>query len=331
MAMLKFVIKRILIGILLLVGVSVLLYMLTMAMPTDFIDKITAPALQNGSMTEAEVLRLKEMYGLADKSFLGVMKGYATWIGNVFTGNLGFSFVYGKPVTEVIGSHMWTSFTLALVALVLQLVIAIPLGIRAAVKQYSGFDYTVSVFAMMGTALPSFFLSTLMIYLFSIKLRLFPITGLITATKILEGFPLLLDKLHHLILPILVVTILNIGGLMRYQRTNMLEVLNSDYIRTARAKGVPERSVIYKHTFRNTLIPLVTWLSGVLPVLFGGMMILESVFAIPGIGQLSLKATIQGDIPYVMGYNMFLAILTVSGTILSDIMYVLVDPRVKIR
>jgi len=305
--------------------------MLTLAMPMDYVDRMTAVAVQSGAMTPEEVQHLKEMYGLADKSFSGMLRGYGTWLGNVFAGNLGYSFVYGKPVTQVIGSHMWTSFAIAAVALVLDAIIGIPLGIRAAVKQYSGFDYGVSIFAMMGSSLPSFFLSTLLIYLFSIKLRLTPVIGLVSATKMLTGFPLLLDKLHHLILPIVVITLLSVGGTMRYQRTNMLEVLNSDYIRTARAKGVPERSVIYKHTFRNTLIPLVTSYAYVLPGLFGGMMILESVFAIPGIGQLSLKATTQGDIPYVMGYNMFLSILTVAGTILADIMYVVVDPRVKLR
>ena len=331
MAMFKYVLKRVLLGVLLLVGVSVVIYMLTLAMPMDYVDRMTAVAVQSGAMTPEEVQHLKEMYGLADKSFSGMLRGYGTWLGNVFAGNLGYSFVYGKPVTQVIGSHMWTSFAIAAVALVLDAIIGIPLGIRAAVKQYSGFDYGVSIFAMMGSSLPSFFLSTLLIYLFSIKLRLTPVIGLVSATKMLTGFPLLLDKLHHLILPIVVITLLSVGGTMRYQRTNMLEVLNSDYIRTARAKGVPERSVIYKHTFRNTLIPLVTSYAYVLPGLFGGMMILESVFAIPGIGQLSLKATTQGDIPYVMGYNMFLSILTVAGTILADIMYVVVDPRVKLR
>ena len=331
MAMFKYVIKRVLIGILLLVGVSLLIYMLTLAMPVDYVDRITAQGVASGQMTPEDVQKIKEMYNLDDKSLPGVIKGYIKWLGNVFTGDLGFSFVYGKPVTEVIRTHMWTSFAIAAIALIIETIIAIPLGIKAAVKQYSGFDYAVSAFAMIGSSLPSFFLSTLFIYLFSIKLRLFPVAGLVSATKMLSGFPLLVDKLHHLVLPIVVVTLLGIGGTMRFQRTNMLEVLNSDYIRTARAKGVPERSVIYKHTFRNTLIPLVSMYAYILPGLFSGMMILESVFAVPGIGQLSLKATMQGDVPYVMGYNMFLSILTVAGTILSDIMYVVVDPRVKLR
>ena len=134
----------------------------------------------------------------------------------------------------------------------------------------------------------------------------------------------------HLILPISVSVILSIGGLMRYTRTNMLEVLNSDYIRTARAKGLSENKVIYRHAFRNTMIPLATLLAGILPSLFGGMMITEQVFGIDGIGRLAYQALREGDIPFVMGYNMFLAILTVIGTLLSDIMYSIVDPRVKL-
>ena len=138
------------------------------------------------------------------------------------------------------------------------------------------------------------------------------------------------DMALHLVLPIFVSVILSLGGLMRYTRTNTLEVLNADYIRTARAKGLSEKTVIYKHAFRNTLIPLATLLAGILPSLFGGMMITEQVFGINGIGNLAYKALKQADIPFVMGYNMFLAILTVTGTLFSDIMYSIVDPRVKL-
>ncbi len=134
-----------------------------------------------------------------------------------------------------------------------------------------------------------------------------------------------------MVLPMVTLVVLSIGGLMRYTRTNMLEVLNSDYIRTARAKGLSEKVIIYKHAFRNTLIPIVTMLGGSIPGLFGGAMITETVFAIPGIGSTSYKAILQGDIPFVMGYMMFLAVLTVLGTILADISYAIVDPRVKLQ
>ncbi len=330
----KYIRKRILLAILILLGVSVLIYSLSMLLPMDYIDRQTAAAVSNGSMTPEDVLRLKELYGLADKSVSGILKGYVRWLGGALTGDLGFSFMYGKPVSDVLGEYIWISFLIALIAYIIEIIIAIPMGIKAAVNQYGGFDYTVSVLAMTGTALPSFFLAALMMAIFSVKLGWLPLQGLVTATRIFgpgEGFAELIDKAWHLIMPITVLVLLSVGGLMRFTRTNMLEVLNSDYIRTARAKGLSEHTVIYKHAFRNTLIPLVTNLTGMLPGLFGGAMITETVFAIPGVGYMALRATQQGDIPFIMGYNMFLAILTVAGMLISDVMYTVVDPRVKLR
>lgn len=328
-----YILKRILFAFLILIGVSVLIYMLSMLMPADYIDNQTSAALANGSMTMEDVIRLKELYGLADKSFVGIIKSYSSWLLSTLTGDLGFSFLYGKPVKDVLSDYIWISFTIALISFILQVIIAIPMGVKAAVRQYGAYDYTVSVFAMMGTALPSFFLAALLMNVFSIKLGIMPLQGLTSATIVfakdahLEVF---LDKAWHLVLPITVLVVLGIGGTMKFTRTNMLEVLNSDYIRTARAKGLAEKTVVYKHAFRNTMIPLVTSLSGMLPGLFGGAMITETVFAIPGIGYMALRATQQGDIPFIMGYNMFLAILTVAGMLISDLMYMVVDPRVKL-
>jgi peptide/nickel transport system permease protein len=330
----KYIRKRLLLAVIILLGVSALIYMLVMLMPADYIDNRTAAALANGSMTKEDVNRLKELYGLADKSIFGILKGYFSWLTSALSGNLGFSFMYGQPVSTVIGQHMWISFTIALIAFILEVAISIPMGIKAAVNQYSGYDYSVSVLAMAGTALPSFFLAALLMNIFSIQLHWFPLQGLVTATKVFPEnavFDISFDKAWHLVLPITVLMLLSVGGLMRYTRTNMLEVMNSDYIRTARAKGLSEHTVVYRHAFRNTFIPLVTTLSGTLPTLFGGAMITETVFAVPGIGYMALRATTQGDIPFVMGYNMFLAILTVLGMLLSDIMYTIVDPRVKLK
>lgn len=331
--MVKYIIKRILLALLILVGVSALIYLLSMLMPADYIDNQTAAALANGSMTKEDVQRLKELYGLADKSLAGISKSYLTWLSSTLSGDFGFSFLYGKPVSTVISECVWISFIVSAISFVLEIAIAIPMGIRAAVKQYGPYDYTVSVLAMIGTALPSFFLSALLMNVFSIKLGLFPLQGLTTATKVFPPdahLQIFLDKAHHLVLPITVLTLLSVGGLMKFTRTNMLEVLNSDYIRMARAKGLSEHTVIYKHAFRNTMIPLITSLSGMLPSLFGGAMITETVFAIPGIGYMALRATQQGDIPFIMGYNMFLSILTVAGMLISDLMYMVVDPRVKL-
>ncbi|MCH5157400.1 MAG: ABC transporter permease [Clostridiales bacterium] len=259
-----------------------------------------------------------------------VLGGYFQWLWNMMRGNLGRSFTHEKPVTQVISEHMWISFIISFIALVLQFVIAIPMGITSATHQYSARDYTVTVITMIGISFPSFFFAALLIKLFSTTLGWFPTTGLVSGGSSATGIAALGDMAWHLVLPMVVLVVLSIGGLMRYTRTNMLEVLNSDYIRTARAKGLSEKKVIYVHAFRNTLIPLMTLLAGILPSLFGGAMITEEVFSIPGIGQLAYKALQQGDLPLIMGYNMFLAVLTVIGTLLSDIMYAVVDPRVKL-
>ena len=262
--------------------------------------------------------------------FAAVLSGYFTWLGNMLKGDLGKSFLYEEEVNVVIAKHMWISFVISLVALVFQFAIAIPLGIMSATRQYSVADYSVTIITMIGISLPSFFFAALLIKIFSSWLGWFPAFGLVTGGIPTTGIAYYLDMLHHLVLPMIVLVVLSIGGLMRYTRTNMLEVLNSDYIRTARSKGLSEKKVIYVHAFRNTMIPLMTLLAGILPSLFGGAMITEEVFAINGIGRLAYKALQQGDVPFIMGYNMFLAVLTVLGTLFSDLMYAVVDPRVKL-
>ena len=264
--------------------------------------------------------------------FVAIIKGYFGWLGNMLKGDLGMSFKYKKPVADVITQNMGISFAIAFIATILQFAIAIPLGIKAATNQYGVIDYTVTVFAMIGISLPTFFLAALFIRLFAVQLGWFEVGG-IASTSLPVGaawYVRLGDKLWHMVLPMTVLVILSIGSLMRYTRTNTLEALNADYVRTARAKGLSERTVIYKHAFRNTMIPLVTMMAGILPSLFGGAMITETVFSIPGIGKLAYDALVVADIPFIMGYNMFIAILTVIGTLLSDLMYAVVDPRVKI-
>ena len=331
----KYILKRILISIIILFGVSIIVYSLMRMMPTDFIDNKYAEQLQNGTITQEQIDEFKEMFGLADNSFGGIVKGYFGWLGNLMKGDLGYSFKYEKPVGQVISENMWISFSIAIIATILQFLIAIPLGIVSATKQYSAVDYIVTIFTMIGLSLPTYFFAAIAIKFFAVDLGILPFGGLISATAsypetFLGALQKLGDMAYHLILPIFVSVILSLGGLMRYTRTNTLEVLGADYIRTARAKGLSERTVIYKHAFRNTLIPIATLLAGILPSLFGGMMITEQVFGIDGIGRLSYNALVDSDIQFVMGYNMFLAILAVIGTLLSDIMYSIVDPRVKL-
>lgn len=328
--MVKYIIKRILYSVLILFAVSIILYILVRCLPMDYVENKFLSQMTQGTISKDELLRIKKLYGLEDSSFVGILRGYWNWLIKALSGDLGTSFLYNQPVTTAISQHMWVSFGIALAAYVLEFVIAIPLGIKAATHQYGVTDYTTTVFAMIGISFPSFFIAILLIKVFSYDLHWFPASGILDGDFSGDGIAKFGNQLWHIVLPMIAITIISVGGLMRHARTNTLEILNQDYIRTARAKGLSERSVIYKHVFRNTMVPIVTMVAGIVPSLFGGMMILEQVFALPGIGQIAYNALKQGDIPFIMGYNMFIAILTVLGTLLSDIMYMVVDPRIKI-
>ena len=330
--MLKYILKRIGLAVIILIGVSMIIYFLIRLMPVDFIqDKINAMNQGGATVPQETVDSMYKMYGLGDNSFLGILKGYFTWLGQLVRGDLGDSFIHVEPVSDVIVRHMGVSFAVSLIATIFEFMIAIPLGITAATHQYSLRDYIVTILVMIGISLPSFFFGQILRDIFSYKLGWFPSQGLVNAGGSATGIALLPEYFMHMFLPILTVVILSIGGRMRMTRTNMLEVMNSDYIRTARAKGLSEGKVIYKHAFRNTMIPLVTSLAGLLPSLFSGAIITEQVFDLPGIGNKAYQAMIAGDVPLIMGYNMFLALLSIIGVLLADIMYAVVDPRVKLK
>ena len=330
--MFKYIVKRLAYALLILLGVSMIIYFLIRLMPVDFIqDKINAINQGGATVSEETVQTMYKMYGLGDNSFKGILGGYFSWLKALCRFVLGTSFVYGIPVADVIVEHMGISFGIALIATIFEFMIAIPLGITAATHQYSLRDYVVTVLVMIGISLPSFFFGNMLKDLLALKLGWFPPSGLVNATASFSGVELLIDYARHLVIPVLTIVILSIGARMRMTRTNMLEVMNSDYIRTARAKGLKESVVINKHAFRNTLIPLVTSLAGLLPSLFSGAIITEQVFDLPGIGNIALDAMNRGDIPFIMGYNMFLALLSVLGVLLADLMYAVVDPRVKLE
>ena len=318
----QYIIRRVLISICVLFGVSFLIYGILRSMPGDFVEQITSG---NPTITSEQKELLRESYGLNGS----VIEGYIGWIKNAVKGDFGTSFLYAKPVTEVISSRMWTSFSLASIAFVIQLCIAIPLGILAATKQYTKIDYAIVFLALAGISLPSFFFAAILQRVFAMGLGWLPLSGMVTARENFTGFRLTLDIGYHFILPIAVFVITGIGSWLRYVRTNMLEVLNADYIRTARAKGLAERKVIGKHGFRNTLIPIVTFIGGSIPSLFAGAIITEGIFSIPGLGKAALDAVGNKDLPFLMGYLMFMAVLTVIGTLISDILYAVVDPRIR--
>ena len=329
--MFKYFLKRLGLAVLILLGVSLIIYVLVRCMPVSFIEGKIAEMNQGGAtIPEEPVERMKKLYGLEDDSFVGILKGYVNWLGKLVQFDFGTSFKYGAPVIDVIRDHMGVSFAIAFVAVILEFLIAIPLGITAATHQYTARDYVVTILVMIGISLPAFFFGQVLKDLFANKLGWFPPSGMTDASQSYTGVYLLLDYLKHMFIPVVTVVILSIGGRMRMTRTNMLEVMSSDYIRPARAKGLSERVVVYKHAFRNTLIPLVTSLAGLLPSLFSGAIITEQVFDLPGIGNVAYKAMIVADIPFIMGYNMFLALLSVLGVLLADLMYAVVAPRVKL-
>ncbi len=325
----KYVVKRILLSVLILICVTFIIYGLLRCLPSSYVENM---AMQLSSKPGAKsydewLSQLNASYGL-DK---GIIPGYFTWLGDAVRGKFGDSWKYTVPVTEKFGDTIWLSFVMGLISFVLELIIAIPLGIIAATKQYSRTDYAITTFSLIGISLPTFFFATLLKLFFSVKLGWFDLYGLVGRDYAqLSTWGQFWDKANHLVLPIVTLVIISVGSLMRYTRTNMLEVLNADYIRTARAKGLSEHKVIYRHAFRNTLIPLVTIIGGSLPGLFSGALITETLFMIPGIGYTSYQAMISGDIPFSMFYMTFIAILTLIGNLLSDILYAVVDPRVRI-
>ena len=325
----KYIVKRLLLCLLLLFFTSMIIYAIMRCLPSSYVENMALElSTRPGSKSYSEWLaQLNAMYGLD----VGIIKGYFQWFGNAVKGDFGDSWQFSVPVTEKFSEVIWDSFALGAISFVLQILIAIPLGILAARKQYSRVDYAVTVFALLGISLPTFFFATILKLIFSVWLGWFELYGKVGRFhEQLDAMGKFLDIASHYVLPVMTLTIVSVGSLMRYTRTNMLEVLNSDYIRTARAKGLPEKRVINYHAFRNTLIPVVTILGGSLPGLFAGAMVTETLFQIPGIGYTSFLAIRSGDIPFTMFYMTFLALLTLLGTLIADILYAVVDPRVRI-
>ncbi|MEN6556167.1 MAG: ABC transporter permease [Anaerolineaceae bacterium] len=327
----NFILRRLFLGLFITFFGAMLVYTVIRSLPSSYVETVARQRATNplSTKTYQEWLdQLNQVYGL-DK---GIIPGFMGWVGNAVKGNFGDSWHYGIPVIEKFNQVIWISFIINIITFLVELFIAIPLGILAATKQYSRTDYAITIFALMGISLPTFFLATILKYVFSIKLGWFDLYGLtgrfFTSMTPWQQF---WDMAYHMVLPIVTLMMLSVGGLMRYTRTNMLEVLNSDYIRTARAKGLSEKVVVNKHAFRNTLIPLVSYMSYLLPSMFGGALITETLYQIPGIGFVAYQAIIRGDIPFAMFYTTFQIILTQVSLLLADIMYAVVDPRVRVN
>ena len=256
---------------------------------------------------------------------------YFAWMGNMLTGNFGYSTQYKKEVIQIISSPMTNTILLNVFTMIVVFLISIPLGIVTAVRKNGVFDKVVQVVTIVGYSIPSFIIALLAIFTFAVKIPIFPISGVKTAGLDAGGMQEILDKAWHMVLPVLVMSVSGIGGITRYVRASMIDVLRMDYIKTARAKGLREKTVIYIHAFRNALIPVVTittwWIIG----LFGGSIVIESVFLWPGLGKMLIDSLMQRDFAVVLTMQMFYVVLSLAGNVLMDIAYTLVDPRVRLE
>lgn len=322
--MLTYIAKRLLWMIPLLLGISIINFGIMHLAPGDPV------ALLGGrNMTPAQKDRVRALYGL-DKP---IYVQYIKWLGQVLKGDFGRSFVDGRPVSAHIAERLPYTLYLNFLVMVVIYLFSIPIGIISALKQYLRFDHAVTFLAFLGQALPSFWFALLLIYaVLKLRISWLPISGVASIGVDVSTAGVLgtiLDRIKYLILPLIVCSLGNMAGVTRYMRSSMLEVIRQDYVRTARAKGLPEKVVIFKHALRNALLPIVTLLGAELPLLFGGSAIIETIFSWPGLGLLTVNAIFQRDYSIVMAMNMLGALLMILGNFLSDLLYALVDPRIK--
>ena len=240
---------------------------------------------------------------------------------------MGYSVKSYQPVLEMIGSHLGPTLLLMGVSLVVSLLIAVPAGIYTAVHQYSKGDYAVVTMSFLGSSVPSFFLAILLIYLFVVKLGWLPSSGMTTLGTD-GGF---VDVARHMVMPVLVLAVSQAGTNIRYIRSAVLEILQQDYLRTARAKGIGRFLVINKHALRNALIPIVTVIGMQIPMLFGGTVIIEQVFSWPGLGLLTMTAITNRDYPVIMGVCLLSAVVVLLANLVTDILYAVVDPTIQLQ
>ncbi len=316
-----FVARRLLQTVIVLFLFSIVLRGLLDLMPGD---PIRMAMFNRPNVTAEDVARLRKLWGLDDPFHVK----YITWMTKVFVdGDMGTSRTEMRPVSQMLPEYTANSLKLMVSSFTLSLFIAIPLGIFVALRQYSALDYAVGFVSFMGISVPSFWLGILAIYVFSVHLRWFPPGGMMTIGGEGSGF---WDQAYHLILPTLVLSVQTIAVWIRYMRASMLEVLHDDYVRTARAKGLPERVVIGKHALRNALIPIVTLMALAVPALFSGALITETIFAWPGMGRLLYKSVINQDHMVAMIAFLVLAALTMLCNLLADLLYAVVDPRIRL-
>jgi peptide/nickel transport system permease protein len=316
----NFLIRRALYAIPTLIGISIITFAIARLSPGDPIRLFTFGIKD---FTQEDYLRLLHVYGL-DKP---IPLQYVDWISNAVRLNFGESLIYHREAGAMILERLPNTLQLAVTALILQLAIGVPLGVIAALKRGSWADGAIRVFGVAGHAVPAFWLGQMLIILFAISLRWLPSQGMLTVGKDQMD---LLDRFKHILLPAFVLALVGIANYSRILRTETLDVLGQDFIRTAHAKGLRERVVVYVHALRNSLIPVVTALGGILATLVGGALVIEQVFSWPGIGQFTFQAAIAKDYPIVQAGVMIASTLLVVSYLLRDITYAIVDPRIKV-
>ncbi len=315
--MFKYIIKRILIALPVLIGITIIDYAI-MSLAGSPLEMLAGPRVSEEALANKEIL-----LGL-DKP---VIVQYLIWIKQLLQGNLGTSIKSYQSVASMIGSHIGPTLLLMGTSLIVGLAIAIPAGIFSAIHQYKKRDYTVVTLSFVGISIPGFFLALLLIYVFTVRLGWLPSSGMTTLGTD-GGF---LDVAKHMVMPVTVLTVSVAGANIRYVRSSMLEILQSDYLRTATAKGIGRSRVINKHALRNALIPIITVIGMQIPTLFGGSIIVEKIFSWPGLGLMTMNSILNRDYPVIMGVCLLSAVVVLIGNLITDILYALVDPTISYK
>ncbi len=321
--MTEYLVRRVLQMIPLLFVISLLSFAIAELAPGDPVMMYLAP--NKRSLTSEELDQIRHNLGLDQPVYIC----YINWLGNVAHGNWGYSLRTNSTVLDEIKSRLPNTILLAALSMAASILIAVPIGVISALKRNTLIDYLATLGAFIGISIPSFWLALGLIELFSLRLRILPSVGMSSLQAGLSFPQTLWDTVLHLILPIITLSFSSVGYWSRYQRSSLLEVLNQDYVRTARAKGLINNLVIWRHAFRNSLLPLVTLAGLSLPELVNGAYVTEVIFGWPGMGRLGISAIVSRDYPVVMGVTMLSALLVVVGNLLADVCYAIVDPRIS--
>ena len=321
----RYLLRRTVQAIPLLIGISALVFVLLQMTPGGPLSLGETAA--SGRMTAEDLERLRNRYGLDQPLYVQ----YLRWGADLVRGDWGTSFNTGQPVLTMIRDRLPTTLLLTGLALGAALALAIPIGVLAAVRQYSWFDYWSTGVAFFGISIPSFWLALMLLFLFSYSLDWLPSVGLSDPRTDLTGWAGFWDRVRHLIMPVGTLALVSTAGLTRFVRSSMLDVIGQDYVRTARAKGLRERVVVTVHAFKNAAIPFVTVLALEIPDLFIGAVVIESIFAISGMGRLFVESANLRDYPVLMGIVMITSILVIASNLLADAVYGWLDPRISFK